>query len=142
MLDHRVVHDRVDSSDDPDLNGHLRYPNNLDQSLNDTVADKLRKYRADYNFNPPRGVGFMTGIVSTSGRLHSEFIRMFFLQAHRETDRFFAASGVLSAKSDRGFLHYHRAAFSSMFKLTSTLTDHQSCISLTLTLHTRKLLVF
>jgi hypothetical protein len=44
------------SSADPGLNGHLRYPNNLDQSVNDAVADKLRKYRAGYNFNPTRGV--------------------------------------------------------------------------------------
>jgi hypothetical protein len=41
VLDLRIAHDRVGSSDDPDLNGHLRYPNNLDQSLNDTVADKF-----------------------------------------------------------------------------------------------------
>ena len=100
----------------PVLNGHLRYPNNLDQSLNDTAADKIRKYRADYNFNPSRGVGFMSVIASTSGRFHSEFIRILFFQTHRETDRFFATSGVLSAQSDRGFFHYRRAAFSSMLK--------------------------
>ncbi len=116
VLDLRVAHDRVDSSGDPVLNGHLRYPNNLDQSLNDTVAAKLRKYRDDYNFNPPRGVGFMSTIVSTSDRFHSEFIRILFLQAYRETDRFFAASGVISSQSDLGFFHYRRAAFSSMLK--------------------------
>jgi hypothetical protein len=43
VMDLRVVYGRVGSSDDPDLNGHLRYPNNLDQSLNDTSADKIRK---------------------------------------------------------------------------------------------------
>ncbi len=89
VLDLRVVHDRVGSSADPALNGHLRYPNNLDQSPNDTTADKLRNYRADYNFNPPRGVRFMPSIASTSRRSHSEFIRILFLQAHRETDHFF-----------------------------------------------------
>ncbi len=73
----RVPHDRVGSSDDP---GHLRYPNNLDQSLNDTVPDKISKYRTDYNFNTPRGVGFIPFIASTSGRIHSEFIRILFLQ--------------------------------------------------------------
>ncbi len=36
--------------------------------------------------------------------------------ANRETDRFFVASGVLSAQSDRGFFHYRRTAFSSMLK--------------------------
>jgi hypothetical protein len=116
VLDLRVAHDRVDSSVDPALNGHLRYPNNLDQSLNDTTADKLRKYHTDYNNNPPRGVVFMPAITGTSGRLHSEFIRIVFLQTHRETDRFFGASGVLSAQSDRGLFHYHHEAFSSMLK--------------------------
>jgi hypothetical protein len=48
VLDLRIAHDRVGSSTDPTLNGHLRYPINLDQSLNDVAADKIRKYRADY----------------------------------------------------------------------------------------------
>jgi hypothetical protein len=116
VLDLHVAHDRVGSSADPALNGHLRYPNNLDQSLNDAGAAKSRKYRADYNFNPSRGVGFMSAIASMSDPLHSEFIRILFLQAHRETDRFFAASGVMSSQSDRGFFHYRRASFSSMIK--------------------------
>jgi hypothetical protein len=94
VLDLPVTHDRVGSSTDPTLNGHLRYPNNLDQLLNDTAADKIRKYRGDYNDNPPSPVSFISDIVSTSGRLHSEFVRLLFLQDHRETDRFFAASGV------------------------------------------------
>ena len=116
VLDLLITHDRVGSSTDPTLNGHLHHPNNLDKSLNDVSADKIRKYRSDYNNNPTSAVAFMPTMVSTSGRLHSEFIRILFLQAHRETDRFFAASGVLSAQSDRGFFHYLRAAFSSMLK--------------------------
>jgi hypothetical protein len=67
------------------LNGHLHYPNDIDKSLHETATDKIRKYRAGYNHNPPSSVSFMSDIVSTSGRLHSEFIRLLFLQAHRET---------------------------------------------------------
>ena len=52
VLDLRVTHDRVGSSSDPALNGHLRYPHNLDQSFNDATADKIRKYRADNNNRP------------------------------------------------------------------------------------------
>jgi hypothetical protein len=59
VLDLRIAHDRVGSSTDPTLNGHLHYPNNLDQSLNDAAADKIRKYRADYNNNPPSVASFM-----------------------------------------------------------------------------------
>jgi hypothetical protein len=58
----------------------------------------------------------MPAIASTSGRLHSEFVRLLFLQAHRETDRFFATSGVQSAQSDRDQFHFHRAAFSHQLK--------------------------
>ncbi len=70
----RIAHDRVGSSTDLTLNGHLKYPNNLDQSLNDASADKIRIYRADYNNNPPNTVSFMNTITSTSGRLYSEFV--------------------------------------------------------------------
>jgi hypothetical protein len=81
VLDLRIAHDRVGSSTDPTLNGHLKYPNNLDQSLNDEAADKIRKCRTDYNNSPPSAVSFMSAIASTSGRLHSEFVRLLFLQA-------------------------------------------------------------
>jgi hypothetical protein len=61
-------------------------------------------------------VSFMTAIPSTSGRLHSEFVRLLFLQAHRETDRFFAASGVQSAHSTSDQFHFRRAAFTQQLK--------------------------
>jgi hypothetical protein len=89
VLDLRIVHDRFGSRSDPSLNGHLHYPNDIDKSLNESVVDKIRKYHSDYNNNPPSTVSFIPGIPSTSGRLHSEFIRLLFLQVHRETDRFF-----------------------------------------------------
>ncbi len=41
VLDLRVVHDGVGSSADPALNGHLCYPNNLDQSLNEFYSYRL-----------------------------------------------------------------------------------------------------
>ncbi len=116
VLDHRIFHDRWGSSSDPSINGHLHYPNDMDVSLNEVVTDKIRKYRADYNNNPPSCVSFMSVIPSTSGRLHSEFVVLLFLQAHRETDRFFAASGVQLVKHDRDQFHYKRVSISSQFK--------------------------
>jgi hypothetical protein len=124
VLDLRIAHDRMGSSADPSLNGHLKHPNNLDQLLNDAAADKIRKYRADYNNRPPSAVSFMPAIASTSGRLHSEFVRILFLQAHRETDRFFAASGVQLAQTHPGGqFTFRRAAF---------LTQLQSKVGLAL----------
>jgi hypothetical protein len=68
-------------------------PNNIDRSLNETPTDKIRKYRSNYNNNPPNSFSFMTTITSTSGRLHSEFVTLLFSKTHRETDHFFTTSG-------------------------------------------------
>ncbi len=59
VMDLRLTHDRVGSRTDPTLNGHFRYPNKLHQSLNDTTPEKIRKYRPDYNNNPPNTIVFM-----------------------------------------------------------------------------------
>ena len=58
----------------------------------------------------------MPVIASTSGRLHSEFVRLLFLKAHRETDRLFATSGVQSAQPNSGLFHFRRVAFSAQLK--------------------------
>ena len=58
----------------------------------------------------------MPAVVSTSGRLHSEFVRLLFLQAHWETDRFFAALGVQLAQTDRRLFHFDHTVFSSQLK--------------------------
>ena len=107
VLDLRIVHERFGRSSDLSINGNLHYPNDKDRSLNEAATEKILKYRVDYNNNPPISVAFMPAIASTSGRLHSEFITLLFLQAHRETDRFFAASGVQPAQSNRGTSSAH-----------------------------------
>ncbi len=67
----------------------------------------------------------MPAIASKSGRLHSEFVRLLFLQAHREIDRFFVDSGVqLPQTHPGGQFTFHRVAF---------LTQLQSKVGLALT---------
>ena len=95
--------DNKTNKPNPNVNGHLHYPNDLDGSLKEAAVDKIRKYRADYNNNPPNSISFMSAIASTSGSLHSELVRLLFLQDHRETDHFFATSGVQLTQSDRVF---------------------------------------
>ena len=58
----------------------------------------------------------MPAIPSTSGRLHSEFIRLLFLQAHRETDRFFVGSGVQLTQPNSGLFHFRRTEFFANLK--------------------------
>jgi hypothetical protein len=58
---------------------------------------------------------------------------LLFLQAHRETDRFFATSGVQLAQQNRGLFHFRRAAFSANLKakVGSTLAKAAAlCINL------------
>jgi hypothetical protein len=74
ILDLHITHDRFGSSSDPSLDGHLHFPTDIDKSLNETVTDKIRQYRPDYNNRTSNSISFMSGIVSTSGRLHGEFV--------------------------------------------------------------------
>jgi hypothetical protein len=74
VLDLRIAHERFGSSSDPSINGQLHYPNDLDRSLNETVTDTIRAYLTDYNNRPSNAISFMSGIPSTSGCLHSEFV--------------------------------------------------------------------
>ena len=87
VLDLRITHERWGSISDPSLNGHLHYPNNLNGPLNETVTDKIRQYRADYNNRPSNTISFIPAIGSTSGLLHCEFVLLLFLQCspHRSS---------------------------------------------------------
>ncbi len=109
VMEFHIVHERWGSRTDPTLNGSLHYPNDSDKPLTET-ADKIRKYRVDYNNNFPNVISFMTTIVRNSGRLHGEFVRILFVQPHRETDCFFAASGVQHPQHDREGFHYRHTS--------------------------------
>ncbi len=58
----------------------------------------------------------MPTIVSTSGRLHREFVCLLFLQVHRETDCFFSSSGVQLPQHHRDQFHNRRTVVSSELK--------------------------
>jgi hypothetical protein len=108
----RIVHDRFGRSSDNYLNGHLHYPNDIDNSLNESATDKIRKNRPDYNNNPPNSISFIPGVVNTSGGLHSEFVSLLFLHA-QEADHSFAASGVQFAQSNRDQFNYRHGVLLS-----------------------------
>jgi hypothetical protein len=76
VLHLRITHERWGGTSDPYLNGRLHHPNDINRPLNEVVTDKIQKYRADYNNNPPDVISF---ILVICGRLHSEFVRLLFL---------------------------------------------------------------
>jgi hypothetical protein len=96
VLDLHIVHERWGSSSDPSLNGHLHYPNDLDGTLNETVTEQLMKYDNTTLtiIIVPLTISPLDTISGTSGHLQCEFVGLLFLQVHRETDRFFAVSGL------------------------------------------------
>jgi hypothetical protein len=118
VMDLHIAHDRVGSSTDPTFNGHLRYPNNLDNPLNDTSTDKIRKYRAVYNNNPPSVVSFMSAFSCTSGRLHREFIRLLSLQA-----QFRSKCGNLLANTEALRINLNLDGSVFIFRCSSSTTN-------------------
>ena len=61
--------------------------------------------------------------VSTSTRMHGEFLRLLFLQAHRETESHFTAAGVSSQT-----LRFNRAAFYNGLKSKVGLAAAKSSV--------------
>ena len=61
-----------------------------------------------------QNISFLPAIVSTvctSTRMHGEFLRLLFLQAHWETEAHFTAAGMSSQTNNSEALRFKRAAF-------------------------------
>ncbi len=72
-------------------------------------------------------VSFMLDIAGTSGRLHSEFVRLLFLQAHRETEALTKAAVLrinlnLDGTSIASKSHTHPSHSQTSRLLTSSLS--------------------
>jgi hypothetical protein len=80
----------------------LHLPANSSTCKRFTVSMSALAYRADYNNRPSNSIYFMPAIARTSDRLHYEHVSILFLQAQRETDPHFSASGVEHAQHKPG----------------------------------------
>ena len=70
---------------------------------------KIAAYRQQYADN--QNISFLPTIVSTLTRMHGEFLRLLFLQAHRETEAHITAAGMSSQTNNSDALRFKRAAF-------------------------------
>jgi len=70
---------------------------------------KIAAYRQQYADN--QNISFLPTIVSTLTRMHGEFLRLLFLQAHRETEAHITAAGMSSQTNNSEALRFKRAAF-------------------------------
>jgi hypothetical protein len=94
VLDLSITHDRVGSSSHVQQNGLLSHPQDLDAPLCLAALRKNNGSRQQYADN--QNISFLPVIVSTSTRMHGEFLRHLFLQARRETEARFTAAGMSS----------------------------------------------
>jgi hypothetical protein len=101
---------RYGSSSHPLQNGHLTHPQDIDAPLHIAAERKINSYMQQHADN--QSISFLPAIVSTSTRTHGEFcVFVLFLQAHRETEAHFTATGMPSQRNEPDSCRYKRAAF-------------------------------
>jgi len=114
VFDLSIAHDRFGSSNHVQQNGCLSHPQDLDAPLRIAAQCKIVAYQQQYADN--QNISFLPAIVSTSTRMHGEFLRLLFLQAHLETESHFTATGMSSQKTNSEALWFKRAAFYNCLK--------------------------
>jgi hypothetical protein len=115
VFDLSIAHDRFGSSSHVQQNGCLSHRQDLDAPLLIAVHRNIAAYQQQYADN--QNISFLPAIVSTSTRMHGEFLRLLFLQAHRETEAHFTAIGISSQHINTEALRFKRAAFYNGLKI-------------------------
>jgi hypothetical protein len=114
VFDLSMTHDRFGSSSHVQQSGLLSHPQDLDAPLRRAAQCKINNYRQQYADN--QIISFLPAIVSTSTRMHGEFLRLLFLQAHQETEAHFTAAGMSSQRNHSDSFRFKRAAFYQSLK--------------------------
>jgi hypothetical protein len=82
LVDITLRHDFVGAGHDGLNQGQLRNRDNPDKLLDCAAADKIRHYRAPYRQN--RHVAFLPACMTTSGRIHGEFLRLLYFISNKQ----------------------------------------------------------
>jgi hypothetical protein len=111
VFDLSIAHDRFGSCSHVQQNGSLSHPQDLDCPMRVAAQRKTNAYKQTYADN--QNISFLPAIMSTSNRMHGEFLRLLFLQAHRETEAHFTAAGMPSQRNHNQLesFRFKRAAF-------------------------------
>jgi hypothetical protein len=91
-------------------NGCLSHPQDRDAPMR-IATQRKRSLPISNNTLTNQNNSFLPSIVSTSTRMHGEFLRLLFLQAHREAEAHFTASGMSSQTNNSETLRFKHAAF-------------------------------
>jgi hypothetical protein len=77
VFDLSIPHDRISRSCHVQQNGLLSHPQDLDAPLRLAAQRKINSYRQQYADN--QNISFLPAIMTTSSRMHGEFLRLLFL---------------------------------------------------------------
>ncbi len=91
LVDVTVRHNFKGTGHNGQTQGQLRNPDNPDHILASDAAEKIRNYRDTYRRN--QHVAFLPACMSTSGRIHGEFLRLIFFISNKQAEDFFEALG-------------------------------------------------
>ena len=86
-IDVSRVHDFHGNAANPSQNGTLRHAD-INHVLSQRAQEKIDKYRAGYAAQDMRRA-FLPAVVSTSGRIHGDLLRLLYLLADNKTKRHF-----------------------------------------------------
>ena len=114
VFDLSIAHDRFGSSSHVQQNGSLSHPQDLDGPMRVAAQRKTNAYKQTYADN--QNISFLPAIMTTSSRMHGEFLRILFLQAHRENTAHFIDTGLSSQqnRSDNAFRFKHEAFYKGL----------------------------
>jgi hypothetical protein len=107
LVDVTICHDFIGDGRSGLTQGQLRNPDNPDHILENAAADKIRNYRDAYAVNCQ--VAFLPACMSTSGRIHGEFLRLLFFLSNKQADDYFADLGYEAHKEE--FCHRRSVFF-------------------------------
>ena len=108
------MHDLFRSSTHVHQSGLLSHPQDLNESLRLSALCQTNSCRQKYTDN--QNLSFLPTIVSTSTRMHGEFLCLLFLQAHWETEEHFTATGMPSQRNQLVVFRFKRPAFYQLLK--------------------------
>jgi hypothetical protein len=113
VFDLSITHNRMGSSGHVQQNSLLSHPQDLDYPLSLAAKWKVNSYRQQHADN--QNFFFLPAIMTTSSRMHGEFLLLLFLQAHSETTVYFIATGLRlpsqQNRSDNKFRFKHAAFY-------------------------------
>jgi hypothetical protein len=110
VFDLSITHHRFGSSSHVHQNGLLSHPHDLYAPLRLAAQRKINSYRQQYADN--QNISFLPAIMSTSTRMHGEFLHLLFLQAEAHL----TAVGMPSQRNQSDSFRFKRSAFYQSLK--------------------------